>query len=234
MVKKASRPRKKRIVREKNMSNETDKEIKPIIEAKSEEAKKSELFPDRKPILGGNEYIPSDATKLVRDGKPWIPEEHGYKARLLSPEQIKVMGMRGYEPVPVEAGIRFAEHPLFKQEMDGEGGKAVHYRPKEIKEMDDELAKITGGNSKFVKLCSSILGLIPIEVSDARRKFAVELSNNALKNSLVQADEEAQEELGSNVRMVGKFSVGRNAQRSEVDRVKKSTKKVWAVSANIK
>jgi hypothetical protein len=83
-------------------------------------------------------------------------------------------------------------------------------------------------------LNSSILALAPIELVKNRRKFATKISNESLRKNLVQAHEEAQEELGRDTRMYGKFSTGRNAERYEMDSKSRSPKKVWSVPAQIK
>lgn len=236
---KTGRPRKRKIVK-KDKSVELKQEGAMVAKEESHEnpfqSKKSDkidFFPDRKPIYGGDEYIAADATELTKDGKPWIPEEHGYVSRLMSPEQIKIQGMRGYTPVPVEAGIRFKQHPLFTQEITTENmGKGIYLHAKDNEEMNKELAQITGGSSKFVKLNSSMLCLAPLEVAQGRRKFAKDVSNSGLKKDLMKADEEAQEEFGNPAKF-GKFSIGRNAERLKVDRRTRSTKKVWSVPAKI-
>lgn len=237
---KPGRPAKKKVVKQA----ETVSEPK-IMEAKTEEVKpepkKEVLFPDRQPIYGEEVHVPSDATQLTRDGKPWIPEEHGYVARLMDPDIINKMGWRDYQPVPVEAGIRFADHALTEQEIGSteQLGKGIYYHPKTNEAVQkalggEELTRLTGGRSNVVKLNSSILALAPIELVKNRRRFAKEVSNNSLERSLVQADQEAQSELGSDVRKFGKFTTGRNAERFEMDRKTRSPKKIWSVPANIK
>ncbi len=235
--KKAGRPRKRRTV----------KKVEPKIETKTEsmevkqENKQEMLFPDRTPIYGGGEYIPADPTQLTRNGKPWVPEEHGYVARFMDPDVIDKMGWRDYQPVPVESGIRIADHPLTAQEVGTteQAGKGIYYHPKTNKAVQEALGgeefnRLTGGSSKLVKLNSSILALAPIELVQERRRFAKTISNDSLKKNLVQAHEEAQEELGNDTRMYGKFSTGRNAERLEMDKKTQYPKKVWSVPAQIK
>lgn len=233
---KAGRPRRRKVVKKQEVKTESKVEA---VEAKQE--KEHELFPKRTPIMGGDEYIPSDPTELVRDGKPWVPEENGYVARLMSPEHVKVQGLRDYVPVPVDAGIRFKDHPLTEQELGnaGDAGSGVYLHPKtgEMAQKElggDELALLTGGRSKYVKLNSSFLCLIPREKAEARRRFAKDVSNNTLSKQLAEADREAQEELGRDKRRAGIFKIGGNAQRSEVDGLKRTTKKIWSVPAKIK
>lgn len=241
--KKAGRPRKNIIKSDKLFKKVPD--LKKISETKSietkQEKKQEELFPSRKPIYGGEQYVPADATLLTRNGEPWVPEEHGYVARFMDPDTINKMGWRGYQPVPVESGIRVADHPLTAQEIGGIGpaGKGVYYHPKTNEAVQkalggEELTRLTGGKSNVVKLNSSILALAPIELVQSRRKFAKMISNNALKKSLIRAHEDAQEELGHNPEVYGKFSTPKNSERYEADKRTKSIKKVWAVSAQIK
>lgn len=221
-----------------DIESKIEPKVEPM-EAKRE-TKEEILFPDRKPIFGGDEYVPSDTTNLTRDGKPWVPEEHGYVARFMDPDVIDKMGWRGYQPVPVEAGIRVADHPLTAQEIGtGDAGKGIYYHPKTNEAVQEalggeELTRLTGGKSNIVKLNSSILALAPIELVTKRRKFAKKLSNESLRRNLMQAHEEAQEELGLDTRMYGRFSTGRNAERIEMDAKTKSPKKVWSVPAQIK
>jgi hypothetical protein len=236
---KAGRPPKRRVIKPK-VSEEVKTEAKAE-EVKQVEAKKDELFPDRQPIYGEQYYDPGDSTALVRDGKDYVPEDHGYVARFMSPEQIKIMGMRGYTPVPVEPGIRIKGHPLTQQEIGnaGDAGNGVYLRLQQNtnaqKELcADELAEMTGGKSRYVKLSSSILCMCPKELADNRKGFAKEVSNNSLRRSLVQAAEEAQNELGSDTRKFGKFTVNTKAGRYEMDKKTKSPKKIWSVPANIK
>jgi hypothetical protein len=234
--KKTGRPRKRKVIKK------TESEIKTV-EAKQEvkqEAKQEKLFPDRQPIYGGEEYIPADATQLTRDGKPWIPEEHGYVARFMDPDIIDKVGWRDYQPVPVESGIRVADHPLTSQEVGSTqmAGKGIYYHPKTNEAVQEalggeEFSRLTGGKSKLVKLNSSILALAPIELVQSRRKFAKTVSNNTLEKHFSRAHEEAQEELGNDVTKYGRFSTGKGAERYEMDRKSKSPKKVWSVPTQI-
>lgn len=242
---KTVRPRKRRVVKKKKLDLKEPINNEPI-ETKMapvgvKEVKAEELFPDRTPIYGGEEYIPLDTTQLTRNGKPWVPEEHGYVARFMDPDVIDKMGWRDYQPVPVEAGIRVVDHPLTAQEVGTveQCGKGIYYHPKTNEAVQkalggEELTRLTGGKSNVVKLNSSILCLAPMELVSKRRKFAKEVSNSSLKRNLMQAHEEAQEELGSDTRMHGKFTTGRNAGRYELDKKTKSPKKVWSVPTQIR
>lgn len=232
--KKVGRSRKRKIIK---------KEIPKIKVGQTLETKKGEeslkdleLFPKREPIYGGNQDLSGDPTELVRYGKPWIPEENGYIARFMTPEQVKLQGLRGYIPVSIKSGIRIKDHPLTVQELTNTSdfGSGICLHPKDNAENDKELSELTGGRSNYVKLNSAFLCLIPKEIAEARRNDARRISNNTLAKQLEEADKEAQQELGNDKRRVGRFKVGSNAQRSEVDRIKRTTKKIWSVSAQIK
>lgn len=232
--KKAGRPRRKKTV----------KEVEPIKEVKAEpiqEKKQEMLFPDRKPIYGGDEYIPADTTQLTRDGKPWIPEEHGYEARLMDPDVINKMGWRDYQPVPIEAGIRIADHPLTEQEIGNvqNAGKGIYYHPKTNAAVQkalggEELTKLTGGHSNVVKLNSSILALAPIELVQKRREFAKRVSNDSLRKDQMEPQEKAQRDFGGDIKTHGRFLPGRNAERYMMDNKTKSPKKIWSVPTQIR
>lgn len=211
-------------------------EVKLPIEQKTESVKKDEfidLFPDREPIYGGEENIESDPTKLTKNGKDWDPREAGYEVRLMDPDIIKNMGFRGYIPVPKEAGIRFKDHPLTAQGFDGDAGSAVYLNPKDNQHNNDELESISGGRSKYIRLNNMVLCLIPREKAEARRNLANDISNSSLRKDLQQADKQAQDDLG-NSKFNGKFMLGGNASRSDVDGKTRSIKKTWSVPAQIK
>jgi len=155
----------------------------------------TELFPDRKVVYSGEEYVAPDPTVLMRNGKPWIPEEHGYRARIRSAETVQALGMGPFTPVPPEAGIHFVDHPLNETstKKDGHFGSAVY-------------------------LGNSALCLCPLEESMKRRKFAKSLSDGMLQRQHNQADEEARKH---DPGQVGTYRVGPRMDRGVVDSQRK-------------
>lgn len=239
--KKAGRPPKRRVIKKEEPKQTEPMEAK--VEARAEK-KQPELFPDLPVVTGGEEYVPTDPTALMRNGEPWTPEDHGYVARIMTDEQMKILGDRDYVKVPVESGIRFQRHSLVDHSFDGEAGKGVYMSPKQntevsermcgSKEVADQIAR--GEKQTHVKLNGSWLCLAPKSLVDARRKRNREFSRKTLKNQLINADAQAQsqEGFGSDFRRVGIFRTGNKAQRSSVDRVNKTTKKIYSVPAQIK
>jgi hypothetical protein len=235
---KAGRPKVERLkgntmITEQNiLPNEPEK-----VEDKQEEIK--DMFPTRTPIYGEELYEDPDPTKLTKNGVDWDPRENGYEVRLLDPSIIDVMGERGYRPVPLESGIRFKNHPLTDTSTwDRNFGTSVTLVPKDNKVarrdmMGNEMAEYVERRSKHLTLNKSVLGIIPIEKPQARRNLACNISNSSLAKDLAGAAEKAQEEIG-NSRFNGKFTLGQNASRSEVNKKQQTVKKIWSVPAQIK
>jgi hypothetical protein len=241
-VKRKTRKTTKRVVKKATDNKKIQPEKSEPMEAKVDvtETKPVDMFPPRE-LIYVEEDLSSDPTELVKNGKPWDPKKDGYEVRFMSPEQVKVQGLRGYTPVPVESGIRIKNHPLTREELGiaGDFGSGVYMRlgenePAQKELCSKELEEFTGGRSRYVKLNSSILCIAPLELAQARRRQATEISNNKTKAALMRADAEAQKDLGADIRRVGQFRLGRNAQISEVDGKRKTTKKVWSVPAKIK
>lgn len=237
---KSGRPRRKPLIKEEKKMPIEQKaeeiEIKPV----KEEAKQfADMYPDREPIYGEELSANSDPTELTKNGEPWNPREHGYETYLFDASNVDVMGMRGYEPVPLESGIRFKQHPLTDvNPWDKDFGGKVTISPIDNKVarrdmVGNEMADHMERREKYLKLNRLVLGIIPKEKAEARRKLAVEISNNSLRRDLSNADQEAQSEIG-NSKFHGKFMLGQNASRSLVDKKQKSVKKVWSVPSQIK
>ena len=154
----------------------------------------------------------------------------------INQEKVSVIG---YEPVPLESGIRFKQHPLTDvNPWDKDFGGKVTISPIDNKVarrdmVGNEMADHMERREKYLKLNRLVLGIIPKEKAEARRKLAVEISNNSLRRDLSNADQEAQSEIG-NSKFHGKFMLGQNASRSLVDKKQKSVKKVWSVPSQIK
>lgn len=165
------------------------------LKPKPEPEKKDILFPDREVIYSGEEYVPPDPTVLMRDGKVYIPEEHGYRARIRSEETVKKLGMGPYVPVPSAAGISFVDHPLNETstKKDGQFGDGVY-------------------------LGDSCLCLCPLEESLKRRKFAKNLSDSMLQTQRSNADEEAYKH---DPGQKGTYRTGKTMDRGYVDSKRK-------------
>jgi hypothetical protein len=173
------------------------KQAEPVesVKTQPESANDNVLFPDRTVVYSGEEYVSPDPTVLMRDGKRWIPEEHGYRARIRSEETVSKLGMGPYIPVPPEAGISFVGHPLNQTstKKDGQFGSAVY-------------------------LGNSALCLCPLEESLKRRKFATNMSDNMVQKQREQADEEAYEH---DKGQVGIYRKGKTMDRGYVDSKRK-------------
>lgn len=226
--KRAGRPKKSKLTKKEEKIFDGKAETK-----KEPDLKSIDMYPDRIPIYGGDEYIEADPTKLTKNGEDWDPRKAGYEVRLMDPKTIENMGFRGYIPVRKETGIRFKNHPLMAQSFDGDAGNAVYLHPKDNQHNNEELEILSGGRSNYVKLNSMILCITELENAERRRKLALEISNGSLKKDLQEADKQAQDELGKN-KIYGKFTLGENASRSDIDNKTKTVRKIWSVPSQIK
>lgn len=181
--------------RVKKAKASTEPKPEAVQESKPTPEDKNILFPDRQVVYSGEEYVPPDQTVLMRNGKRWIPEEHGYRARICSPETVEKLGMGPYTIVPPEAGISFIDHPLNAKstKKDGHFGTGVY-------------------------LGNSCLCLCPLEESMKRRQFAKNQSDSMLQTQRENADEEAYKH---DPGQKGTYRTGRTMDRGYVDSKRK-------------
>lgn len=235
--KRKGRPKMEKVIKKEEIKLPIDQKAEPV----KQKDEFVDMFPDREPIYGEDLSANADPTLLIKNGVDWNPREHGYETRLLDADMVDHMGYRGYKPVPKESGIRFKQHPLTDS---GIGDKDFGEVATIISKDNETVRKTMLGQAlsdfyelrakdPHVKLNNMVLGLVPIEKATGRRKLACDISNSSMRRDLQEADLEAQKELG-NSKFSGKFTLGGNASRSDVDKKNKNIKKVWSVPAQIK
>ena len=133
---------------------------------------KIDRFPKREVNLEALEqYEYKDPTLLMKNGKLWVPEEDGYRARICTDEHRKRVGMDIWQKVRPEDGITFAGAPCVEDSEFGVTAKGV-YR-----------------NGGF--LC-----LAPLEAAMAKDKRQIEEANRMVETEFEDAAEKLQERTG--------------------------------------
>ena len=88
---------------------------------------KIDRFPKREVNLEALEqYEYKDPTLLMKNGKLWVPEEDGYRARICTDEHRKRVGMDIWQKVRPEDGITFAGAPCVEDSEFGVTAKGVY------------------------------------------------------------------------------------------------------------
>lgn len=166
----------------------------------AEKMGKPDRFPDRKVNIEEiDDYEWKDPTLLMKNGVPWIPEEHGWRSRFCTNEARKHKGLGIWRKVRPEDGIVFADAGVeFNQSqgarvedgMFGEAGDGV-YR-----------------NGAF--LC-----LAPLEQAIAKEQRQLKDAHSIVEGSMLHSAEQIQGQTGGDPN-ISRFALGPKMGRHKV------------------
>ena len=206
----------RRLAGKKKLSKRTDFTVKPKKDAligaagvpqppkcitdKIEEDANIDRFPDREiKVTEIDEYEWKDPTLLLKNGKPWVPEEHGWRARLCTNEQRKYAGQGIWQKVYPSDGICFAddEYNISK----AQGAKVVD--------------RDFGVAAEGVYRNGAFLCLAPLDAAIAKDLKQQKDAHSQANASMMQSAQNIQERTGGNPRD-SSFSPGPFMKRQTV------------------
>jgi hypothetical protein len=152
---------------------------------KIEEDAHIDRFPKREiNIKEVDEYVYKDPTLLLKNGKPWVPEENGWRARLCTHEQRKYAGMGIWQKVYPDDGICFADDEYSISRAQGSKVKDAKF----------------GDAADGVYRNGAFLCLAPLEAAIAKDLKQVKDAKELVDSSMLRSADKLQEKIGGNPR----------------------------------
>jgi len=181
----AKRPRRVSRIRKRFVDMPGVPKLPTVVEEQVTRPESTDRFPDREPNIEEiDDYAWKDPTLLMKNGVPWTPEEHGWRARLCSKEARKHKGLGIWRKVRPEDGIVFADSGVTLNQSQGAMVEDA---------MFGEAADGIYRNGAF--LC-----LAPLEQAVAKEKRQLGEARDIVQSSMLESAQNLQNKVGGNPR----------------------------------